>query len=73
MPEEMFCRVAELKTCLDGISYPVTKHDLVSRVHRNGPNLTSWLSCTCGFKVNPPSFMTSPSWPGRFCWFEFWN
>ncbi|MEN8614771.1 DUF2795 domain-containing protein [Dehalogenimonas sp. THU2] len=37
--------VAELGTCLDGISYPATKHDLLSQARRNGakPDVLTFL------------------------------
>ncbi|MEL7563207.1 DUF2795 domain-containing protein [Dehalogenimonas sp. 4OHTPN] len=37
--------VADLETCLDGISYPATKHDLVRHAHRNGakPDILAFL------------------------------
>lgn len=37
--------VAELETCLDGISYPAIKHDLVSQARRNGakPDVLAFL------------------------------
>ncbi|MEL7563217.1 DUF2795 domain-containing protein [Dehalogenimonas sp. 4OHTPN] len=37
--------IADLETCLNGISYPATRHDLVSQARRNGakPDVLAFL------------------------------